>query len=104
MQLYYNSYGSESFPPLIILHGLLGSSDNWHSFGKIFGEHFRTFVLDARNHGRSPHSDVFNYHAMSEDVVEFVRQKNLSSVSLLGHSMGGKTAALVSLRYPELID
>ncbi|MGA3287441.1 MAG: alpha/beta fold hydrolase [Bacteroidota bacterium] len=104
MQLYYNSYGSESLPTLIILHGLLGSSDNWHSFGKIFGEHFRTFVLDARNHGHSPHSDVFHYHAMSEDVVEFVRLKNLSSVSLLGHSMGGKTAALVSLLHPELID
>ncbi len=104
MQLYYHSYGLESLPPLIILHGLFGSSDNWHSFGKIFGEHFCTFVLDARNHGRSPQSDVFNYYAMSEDVVEFVHQKNLSSVSLLGHSMGGKTAALVSLLHPELID
>jgi pimeloyl-ACP methyl ester carboxylesterase len=104
MQLYYNSYGLSSSPALIILHGLFGSSDNWNLFGKIFGEHFYTFVLDARNHGRSPHSDVFNYHAMSEDVVEFVHQKNLSSVSLLGHSMGGKTAALVSLHYPKLID
>jgi pimeloyl-ACP methyl ester carboxylesterase len=104
MRLHYKSYGSDLTPVLIILHGLLGSSDNWHSFGKIFGEHFRTFVLDARNHGHSPHSDVFNYHAMSEDVVEFMRQKNLSSVSLLGHSMGGKTAALVSLLHPELIN
>jgi len=104
MQLYYNSYGLESLPPLIILHGLLGSSDNWHSIGKIFGKHYRTFVLDARNHGRSPHSDVFNYHAMSEDVVEFMQQRNISSASLLGHSMGGKTAALVSLLHPELID
>jgi pimeloyl-ACP methyl ester carboxylesterase len=104
MQLYYNSYGSESLQPLIILHGLLGLSDNWHLIGKIFGEHYRTFVLDARNHGRSPHSDVFNYHAMSEDVVEFMQQRNISSASLLGHSMGGKTAALVSLLHPELID
>jgi esterase len=104
MRLHNTSYGLGSSPALIILHGLLGSSDNWHSLGKIFGEHFRTFVLDARNHGRSPHSDVFNYHAMSEDVVEFVRQKNLSSVSLLGHSMGGKTAALVSLLHPDFID
>jgi pimeloyl-ACP methyl ester carboxylesterase len=104
MRLHNTSYGLGSLPALIILHGLLGSSDNWHSFGKIFGEHFRTFVLDARNHGHSPHSDVFNYHAMSEDVVEFVRQNNLSSVSLLGHSMGGKTAALVSLLHPELIN
>ena len=104
MRLHNTSYGLGSSPALIILHGLLGSSDNWHSLGKIFGEHFRTFVLDARNHGRSPHSDVFNYHAMSEDVVEFVRQRNLFSVSLLGHSMGGKTAALVSLLHPDFID
>jgi pimeloyl-ACP methyl ester carboxylesterase len=104
MRLHNTSYGLGSLPALIILHGLLGSSDNWHSFGKIFGEHFHTFTLDARNHGHSPHSDVFNYHVMSEDVVEFVRQKNLSSVSLLGHSMGGKTAALVSLFHPELIN
>jgi len=104
MQLYYNSYGSESLPPLIILHGLLGSSDNWHSFGRIFGGHFCTFILDARNHGRSPHSDIFNYQAMSEDIVEFMRGKNISSVSLLGHSMGGKTAALVSMLHPERID
>ncbi|MGD1046395.1 MAG: alpha/beta fold hydrolase [Bacteroidota bacterium] len=104
MYLYYNAYGSESLPALIILHGLLGSSNNWHSFGKIFGEHFRTFIPDARNHGRSPHSEVFNYHAMADDVVEFVTQHRISSTSLMGHSMGGKTAALVALLHPELVD
>jgi esterase len=104
MHLYYNSYGSDFLPTLIILHGLLGSSDNWHLFGRKFGEYFHTFALDARNHGRSPHSDVFNYRAMAEDVAEFMAQNKLSSASLLGHSMGGKTAALVSLLYPELID
>jgi esterase len=104
MNLYYNAYGSESLPALIVLHGLLGSSDNWHSFGKIFGERFRTFIPDARNHGRSPHSGLFNYQAMADDVVEFMMQHCISSTSLMGHSMGGKTAALAALLHPELVD
>jgi esterase len=104
MHLHYSVYGSESLPALIILHGLLGSSDNWHSFGKIFGERFRTFIPDARNHGRSPHIEAFNYRVMAEDVREFIQQQNLVSASLLGHSMGGKTAALTALLYPELVD
>jgi esterase len=104
MQLHYNAYGSESLPALIILHGLLGSSDNWNSFGKIFGERFRTFIPDARNHGHSPHSEVFNYQAMTGDIVEFMAQHRISSTSLVGHSMGGKTAALTALLHPELVD
>lgn len=104
MHLHYNAYGSESLPAVIILHGLLGSSDNWHSFGRRLSERFHIFALDARNHGRSPHSDHFNYHVMAEDVAEFMAQYRISSASLIGHSMGGKTAALVALLYPELVD
>jgi len=104
MHLHYNEYGSESLPALIILHGLLGSSDNWHSFGKKFGERFRIFIPDARNHGRSPHSDVFDYQVMVDDVVEFMTQHRISTASLMGHSMGGKTAALTALLHPELVD
>lgn len=104
MQLHSNEYGSKSFQPLIILHGLLGSSDNWHTMGQRFGALFHTFALDARNHGRSPHSDQFNYQVMAEDVAEFMEQHRISSASLMGHSMGGKTAAFAALRYPELVD
>ena len=104
MLLHYNSCGFESSPSLIILHGLLGSSDNWHSIGQRFGDRFHTVALDARNHGRSPHSDQFNYQFMAEDVVEFMAQHRIASASLMGHSMGGKTAALAALLHPELVD
>jgi esterase len=103
MNSYFREYGSSSAPPLVILHGLLGSSDNWHSFSQRFSEHFHTYALYARNHGRSPHSDHFNYQVMAEDVVEFMAQHRISSTSLMGHSMGGKTAALISLLYPECV-
>ena len=89
---------------MIILHGLLGSSDNWHSFGQRFGKHYHTLAVDARNHGRSPHSEQFNYQDMANDLVEFMMQQHISSASLLGHSMGGKTAALTALLYPERVD
>jgi pimeloyl-ACP methyl ester carboxylesterase len=104
MHLHYKVYGSESLPALIILHGLLGSSDSWHSFGQRLSERFHIFALDARNHGRSPHSDHFNYPVMAEDVVEFMAQHRIFSASLIGHSMGGKTAGFVALLYPELVD
>jgi pimeloyl-ACP methyl ester carboxylesterase len=104
MHLHFNSYGSDPASALIILHGLLGSADNWHSFGKIFGTYFHTFALDARNHGRSPHSEVFHYQAMSDDVIEFLDYRNIQSASLLGHSMGGKTAALTALLHLERIN
>ncbi len=103
MNLFYQFYGEHGHP-LIILHGLLGSSDNWHTLGKTFSKYFRVFALDARNHGRSPHSEIFTYEAMAEDVHEFLEQQNISSTHLLGHSMGGKTAMQFALTYPSLVD
>ncbi|HEY5615517.1 MAG TPA: alpha/beta fold hydrolase [Bacteroidota bacterium] len=102
MNLFSHSHGT-SGTPLIILHGLLGSSDNWHTVGKMLGEHFRVFALDARNHSRSPHSDVMSYADMANDVREFMQQMNLQSTHIIGHSMGGKTAMLFALTHPELV-
>jgi pimeloyl-ACP methyl ester carboxylesterase len=112
MHLFFQSYGASGLSrnetirdaPLVILHGLLGSSDNWHSRARKLSEQFRVFSLDARNHGRSPHSEEFNYHLMVEDLREFIEQQKLGSVNLLGHSMGGKTAMLFAIQYPELVE
>jgi pimeloyl-ACP methyl ester carboxylesterase len=102
MQLFYHSYGQG--PPLIILHGLLGSSDNWHTIGKKLSEFHRVFTVDQRNHGRSPHSEEFTYEVMAQDIKEFMQEHGLSSASLMGHSMGGKVAMKVALSYPQLVD
>jgi esterase len=102
MHLYHRSYGSGH--PLIFLHGLLGSSDNWQLMAKEFGSLFHTFTPDARNHGRSPHSDEFSYRIMAEDVRNFMDIYKLPSANLLGHSMGGKTAMKFALTYPDRVD
>ena len=101
MQLNYQSYG-DGFP-LIILHGLFGMLDNWHTVGKMLGEHFQVFLVDQRNHGRSPHSAELNYGVLADDIRDFIVQHRISSCFLLGHSMGGKVAMTVALRYPELV-
>ena len=103
MRLNYKQYGKE-YNPLIILHGLLGSLDNWQSLAKRWSEHFPVFILDQRNHGRSPHSEDFSYTAMVEDLLEFCLEHDLREINLLGHSMGGKVAMLFALRYPQYVE
>ncbi len=91
--------------PLVILHGLFGSSDNWQSFALRMAEkEFEVYTVDLRNHGRSPHSSEHNYQTMAEDVVQLVRNEIGKPVALMGHSMGGKTAMRTSLDFPEWID
>ena len=95
-----------------MLHGLFGSLDNWHSFSQDFGSYFHVLALDQRNHGRSPHSPEMDYRVMAEDVREFIEERvsadakpsRAGAVSLLGHSMGGKTAMEFALRYPERVE
>lgn len=102
MKLAYEQYGDG--PPLVTLHGLLGSSDNWRSFGKRLGETYTVYAVDLRNHGASPHRDRMDYEVMAEDLLHFFRGHTSSPVHLLGHSLGGKVAMECALSYPEEID
>lgn len=91
--------------PLLIIHGFLGMSDNWKSFGALYAaEGFQVHILDLRNHGKSFHSDHFSYDVMSEDVLEYCQANNLEKVSIIGHSMGGKVAMLFATNYPDKVD
>lgn len=89
--------------PLLILHGFLGMSDNWKTLGNQFSKDFEVHLIDQRNHGRSFHSDDFDYELLVEDLLYYIEAHNLSRVYLLGHSMGGKTAMLFAVNYPELV-
>ena len=91
--------------PLLIIHGFLGMSDNWKSFGTLYAaEGFQVHILDLRNHGKSFHSDEFSYDIMVQDVLEYCQAHQFKKVSIIGHSMGGKVAMLLATTYPELID
>lgn len=102
MELNYKAYGNGH--PLIILHGLLGSLDNWHSIARKLAENYRVYLIDQRNHGKSPHTDEMDYRSMAADVHEFMEKQGIPSAYVAGHSMGGKTAMQAALQYPEKID
>jgi pimeloyl-ACP methyl ester carboxylesterase len=99
MKLFYREYGKGY--PMIILHGLFGISDNWQSLAKRFGKHFHVFVPDQRNHGRSPHSDIFTYEVLTEDLKEFIEDHEIDNCHILGHSMGGKTGMRFAMEFPD---
>lgn len=101
MDLYYREYG-EGFP-LVILHGLYGSSDNWVSIANELADDYRIILPDQRNHGRSPHNAIHTYQAMSEDLHRLVSSTGIKKFILAGHSMGGKTAAYFASRWPEML-
>ncbi len=90
--------------PLLILHGFFGMGDNWKSLGNIFAEKYEVHLIDQRNHGRSFHSDEFNYEVMVEDLFNYIKHHQIDKANLLGHSMGGKTVMLFAMTYPEFVN
>ncbi|MEJ7642998.1 MAG: alpha/beta fold hydrolase [Chryseolinea sp.] len=99
MKLFFREYGEG--PPIVILHGLLGSSDNWLTQAKLLSPKYKVYTIDQRNHGLSPHSDTFDYQSMVSDLEEFVNDQNIVDPVLIGHSMGGKTAMTFALTHPD---
>lgn len=102
MRLHYKSFGQGD--PIVILHGLFGTLDNWQTIAKQLAEQYTVYIVDQRNHGRSPHLDEMNYHLMAEDLKTFMESQWMYKAHIVGHSMGGKTAMQFALEYPEMVD
>lgn len=117
MKLFFRKLGEGK--PLFILHGLFGLSDNWNTVGKALAAQFEVYLIDLRNHGSSPHSDVWTYEAMADDIKELIEDLtptlkggNSNSplggggnqqITLMGHSLGGKVAMQFASMYPEML-
>jgi len=102
MELFYRKEGSGS--PLVVVHGLYGSSDNWINIGKRLAEKHTVYMVDQRNHGRSPFSDSHTFNDMRNDLEEFFEKHNIEKATLLGHSMGGKAAMWFAVDFPEKVE
>jgi len=102
MELNYKKYG-ESGQHLIILHGLFGMLDNWHSLAVRFSTDFQVWTIDQRNHGKSPHTDDIDYQLLANDLRDFCDEYQIKQPIVLGHSMGGKTAMQYAVNYPNEI-
>lgn len=102
MDLNYKSFG-EGYP-IIILHGLFGTLDNWQTIAKKLATTNLVYIIDQRNHGRSPHDEEFNYSVMAEDLQAFMESQWIYEAHIIGHSMGGKTAMQFALNYPDMVN
>lgn len=102
MQLHYQRLGDGQ--PLVLLHGLFGSSDNWGNIAKHFSKTYQVVCVDLRNHGKSPHHHSQTYADMANDLLELCNVLYLETIHLLGHSLGGKVAMQFATQYPERID
>ncbi|WP_276368491.1 alpha/beta fold hydrolase [Chryseolinea sp. H1M3-3] len=101
MKLFFRELGEGE--PIIILHGLFGSSDNWLTQAKLFGPRFKVYSVDQRNHGQSPHNDAFDYQSMVNDLKEFIEDHQIKDPVIIGHSMGGKAAMNFALAHPDML-
>ncbi|MEZ4904569.1 MAG: alpha/beta fold hydrolase [Spirosomataceae bacterium] len=100
MELFFRQIGEGR--PMVILHGLFGSSDNWLTISKTIADlGFSVYLVDQRNHGRSPHLDTHTYPELADDLHEFLQQQRIDNPILVGHSMGGKTVMQYAMQYPD---
>lgn len=100
---HYEPVQEEQTSPIIILHGLFGSSRNWHPVARSLSETSSVYALDLRNHGKSPHSDSMTYPAMADDIAEFMACHHISEARFIAHSMGGKAAMWLALTQPQRV-
>ncbi len=101
MNLFFRKSGQG--PPIVILHGLFGTSDNWFSLSKVFAESFTVYTIDQRNHGQSPQTEEFNYRLLTEDLERFLEDHSIHNPIIIGHSMGGKTAMNLAIKNPASV-
>jgi len=100
--LNYKTFGKGD--PVIILHGLFGMLDNWQTIGKELAAHYMVYLVDQRNHGKSPHFDEHSYKLMAEDLAKFMEENWIHRAHLIGHSMGGKTVMQFAGAFEDMID
>lgn len=107
VKLSYNSYETTNTKteshPLVVMHGLFGSKQNWKSLCKAIQQksnpYRKVIAVDARNHGESPHTDQHSYELMAEDIHDLLKELNIPKATIMGHSMGGRAMMYFALKY-----
>lgn len=102
MKLFFRKEGTGT--PLVIVHGLYGSSDNWLNIGKRLAEKHTVFMIDQRNHGRTGFANTHTFNDLKNDLNQFFETQKIEKATILGHSMGGKAAMWFAADYPEKVE
>ena len=103
MIIKYEKYGNQENTPIIIIHGLFGSSNNWTQISKKLSKDHYLICVDCRNHGHSFHAPSMTYQDMANDIINVLNKEKLDQAHIIGHSMGGKIAMTMSLTHSNRI-
>lgn len=101
-KLNYKTFGSGD--PIVIMHGLFGMLDNWQTIAKKLAEDYMVYLVDLRDHGKSEHTDEFNYPLLARDIAQFLESEWIHEAYVVGHSMGGKAALQLVKDYPDVVE
>ena len=103
ISIHYTRSGGDK-PIVVLLHGLTANGACWTGLARVLEKEYDIIMPDARGHGESGVPDVgYRYEDYATDVIGLINLLGLPPVILLGHSMGGLTAAVVTCKCPELI-
>jgi len=103
IQIHYTRTGGTK-PPIILLHGLNANGACWTAQAHVLEVEYDVIMPDARGHGKSSAPDYgYRYEDHANDVVGFIKALELPAPILIGHSMGGMTAAVVASHNPKLL-
>ncbi|MEO0335969.1 MAG: alpha/beta hydrolase [Pseudomonadota bacterium] len=92
--------GQPEAPKLVFLHGLMGSGGNWRRIAKTFQENYQVLTYDQRGHGRSFHAESYKVEDFSSDLKAILDELGWDTVTLVGHSMGGRNAFHFASQHP----
>lgn len=89
--------------PILLLHGLFGSLENMGSIARLLGNQFEVWSVDLPDHGRSEHTEDGDLPGYAELIASWLDSQQLSTVNVVGHSLGGKVAMELALLWPHRV-
>ena len=101
--LTYDQYGAASAPPMVLLHALGESRQDWPGVADRIAQDFSVFAVDLRGHGDSDRPGAYSCRLMADDMARLLGQLGLRAVTVRGHSLGGVVAYLLAERRPDLV-
>ncbi len=102
----YTYFSNNENQTLFIFHGLYGRGKNWKTFSKKISKENNQIVVtvDLRNHGGNDFEEDITYILMKNDIISLFIYLGVEKTNLLGHSMGGKLAMLITLLEPKYVN
>jgi pimeloyl-ACP methyl ester carboxylesterase len=105
LPMHYVEWGTPGNPTLVLLHGFQSNAHTWDTFSSVMAATHHVLALDQRGHGDTTWTPDGNYasEAFIGDIVGFIDALHLAPTLLVGHSMGGRHAAMVAADYPAKV-